>query len=102
MTDETIFATALEKADPAERASYLDDVCAGDAERRQRLERLLAAHARADRFLERPAAAPGNPDSGDTCMLDQEDSAPAEDKEGSLTFLVPSARPGALGRIGHY
>ena len=32
MTDETIFAAALEKADPAERARYLDDVCAGDRE----------------------------------------------------------------------
>ena len=31
MIEETIFAAALEKKDPAERAAYLAEACAGDA-----------------------------------------------------------------------
>ena len=31
MTDETIFAAALEKPTPAERSAFLDEACAGDA-----------------------------------------------------------------------
>ena len=57
MTDETIFATALEKSDPAQRAEFLAEVCRDDPERRQRLEGLLMAHARAVNFLERPPVA---------------------------------------------
>ena len=41
MTEEIIFATALEKSDPAERAAYLDQTCAGDAALRQQVETLL-------------------------------------------------------------
>ena len=54
MTDETIFASALEKADPAERAAFLIEVCGDDPERRKRLGGLLAAHDGAASFLERP------------------------------------------------
>src|SRR5262249_58308131 len=57
MTDETIFATALEKADPAERAAFLAEACGDDPARRKRLEGLLMAHARAANFLERPPVA---------------------------------------------
>ena len=45
MTDETIFATALEKPEPSERAAFLADACGDDTERRKRLEGLLMAHA---------------------------------------------------------
>src|SRR5262245_5117813 len=38
MTDETIFATALEKPDPAERAAFLAEACGDDPERRKCLE----------------------------------------------------------------
>ena len=48
----TIFAEALERTDPAERAAYLDRACGGDADLRRRVEALLAAHAGAGRFLE--------------------------------------------------
>jgi eukaryotic-like serine/threonine-protein kinase len=54
---ETIFLTALEKGRPAERAAYLEEACAGDAELRRRVERLLRAHPEAAGFLEQPAAA---------------------------------------------
>ena len=52
---ELIFAEALEKDDPVDRASYLDRACARSPEIRQRVERLLAAHDRAGLFLAVPA-----------------------------------------------
>jgi serine/threonine protein kinase/WD40 repeat protein len=54
---EAIFASALAKASLQERAAYLDEACAGDAELRRRLEALLEAHDKAGSFLEKPAAA---------------------------------------------
>ncbi len=83
MSEATIFATALEKHDPAERAAYLDRACAGDAVLRRRVEELLAVHDRAADYLERPAV--------------EQLTA-----EGGLDFLQPSDRPGALGRIDGY
>jgi serine/threonine protein kinase len=62
---EDIFLASLEKATPAERAAYLDEVCKGDAEVRRRVERLLQAHPRAGEFLEKPAVElAGTVDSG--------------------------------------
>src|SRR5437870_1827915 len=37
MSEETIFANALEKTGPDERAAYLDAACAGDPALRQRV-----------------------------------------------------------------
>src|SRR5438552_18690482 len=51
---EAIFAAALEKAIPAERAAYLDEACAGNAELRLRVDLLLKAHGDAGSFLEKP------------------------------------------------
>jgi WD40 repeat protein/serine/threonine protein kinase len=48
----TIFGEALEIASPAERDSYLDRVCGGDAEVRRRVEELLGEHANMGDFLE--------------------------------------------------
>ena len=50
MTEETIFEAVLDKSTPAERSAYLDEVCAGDAALRQRVEGLLLAHDRAAPF----------------------------------------------------
>src|SRR4051812_34675636 len=99
MTDETIFATALEKAGPAERAAFLTEVCGDDTERRERLEGLLAAHAGAVSFLERPAVAAHAPDGGDTRTFGHEGEAPADGDEVPLAFLAPAGRPDSLGRI---
>ena len=41
---------------PDERAAFLDQACAGDAELRRRVEALLAAHERPESLLDRPAA----------------------------------------------
>ena len=61
---EQVFFAALEKATPQERAAYLDEACAGDSTLRQEVERLLAAHPRAEGFLEVPIAGPA--DTADT------------------------------------
>jgi serine/threonine protein kinase len=50
-TDETIFDAARKLTDPAQRKAYLDQVCAGDAGLRQRIEALLGATVVADRFF---------------------------------------------------
>ncbi|HEX5271896.1 MAG TPA: bifunctional serine/threonine-protein kinase/formylglycine-generating enzyme family protein, partial [Gemmataceae bacterium] len=113
MNDETIFATALQKADPAERAAFLAEACGDDPARRQRLEGLLLAHARAANFLERPPAAAPDPDRGATQALTgtPEPGVAASQTAGGnngsaddepLTFLAPPTRPDSLGRIGHY
>src|SRR5262249_17895747 len=41
---ETVFFAALGKADPAERAPYLNEACGADADLRRQVDRLLAAH----------------------------------------------------------
>jgi serine/threonine protein kinase/WD40 repeat protein len=58
MQEQSIFSAALEKEDPAERAAFLDQACAGDPALRQRIERLLERHRQPDSFLEAPAAVP--------------------------------------------
>src|SRR5262245_24211254 len=55
MNERTLFLTALEKEDPAQRAAYLDEVCAGDAALRARVEALLESHQREGKFLDVPA-----------------------------------------------
>ncbi len=54
---KTIFIEALELADDAERAAYLESVCEGSPEVRVRVESLLAAIGQAGTFLETPALA---------------------------------------------
>src|SRR5438876_11071421 len=56
---KAIFMTALDKSDPAERAAYLAEACAGDELLRQRVELLLKAHSDPGSFLESPPAVPG-------------------------------------------
>lgn len=58
MTETELFAAALDKATPEERAAYLGQACADDEELRRRVQALLQAHAGADEILDRPAASP--------------------------------------------
>jgi len=73
MAERSIFLAALELADPAERAAYLDAACAADAVLRRRVERLLAAHDSGDDFLEPPAG-----------LAPTADPAPAADAPGTV------------------
>jgi eukaryotic-like serine/threonine-protein kinase len=54
---ESIFFNALEKSTPQARAAYLAEACAGDANLRRCVERLLNAHPKADDII--PAQTPG-------------------------------------------
>src|SRR6185295_9422410 len=78
------------KTAPEERAAYLDAACGNDAELRRRVERLLAAHPKADDFLEQPALAPlatgeDNPQF--------ENGSPAPQKTSDYQ---PACEPGAI------
>jgi serine/threonine protein kinase len=59
MTEETVFAAALEKTNPTEQATFLDQACAGDAALRARVETLLRSHERTHNSLTRPVAEHG-------------------------------------------
>src|SRR4051812_3126115 len=112
MTEEEIFLAALELSDPSARTAYLARACGADAELRQQVESLLAAHFKEGAFLDEPlvqqiGGAP-NPDgdpfrtrvaarNGGTSGGDTPDDEPTD-----LSFLRPSARADSLGRIGHY
>jgi serine/threonine-protein kinase len=52
---DLVFAEALDRPS-AERKAFLDQACAGDAELRTAVERLLLADEQSDTFLERPAS----------------------------------------------
>jgi WD40 repeat protein/serine/threonine protein kinase len=84
MTEREIFLGALDKENPNERAAYLDKVCAGDAELRQRIEELLQCHQHDDTFLEISAV---RQIAGD---------------DGALASLAPGREPDVLGRLDHY
>ena len=58
MNERDLFMAALQIEDAAERAAYLDRVCAGETALRQRVEALLAAFEQAGSFLQRPAGDP--------------------------------------------
>ncbi len=89
-SEQAIFLAALDK-DPAERAAFLDEACAGDAALRQDVETLLRLHAEPHRFLNVPA-------------VEQLAAAEAVLVTGAadLSFLTPSSEPGSLGRLDHY
>jgi serine/threonine protein kinase/tetratricopeptide (TPR) repeat protein len=52
VNEQTLFAEALERTDPRDRAAFLDQACQGDPALRARIERLLAQHEHAGDFLE--------------------------------------------------
>ena len=56
LNEREIFSAALDIADSAERARYLDSACGEDATLRARLEKLLRVRTESAGFLETPAA----------------------------------------------
>jgi serine/threonine protein kinase len=91
---ESIFFAALEKTSPAERAAYLDEACRGDSDLRYRVERLLEAHPQVGSFLQKPLAE--HPDET------QAHNAGSPAAGAVPDFLIPSEKPGSLGRLDHY
>jgi hypothetical protein len=90
MNEQTLFLAALDK-DPAERATFLDEACGGDATLRGNVEKLLRLHADTHGFLEVPAIEQlAGPNPG------------VENPAADLSFLAPSSEPGSLGRLDYY
>jgi serine/threonine protein kinase len=114
MTEREIFLAVLDLPDPQARAAFLDQVCAGDAARRTRIEALLRSHQVAGSFLANPAIASlqHNPPADATQQLSSATTphAPAKARiswapipEAEMfPFLGPASRPDSLGRLGHY
>ena len=82
---ETIYLSARELTDPAERAAYLAEACGEDAELRQRVEELLADAEAATAFFG---------DESDARMVDT--TQPSEPRD----LTAPTEGPGTV--IGHY
>jgi hypothetical protein len=57
MDEEAIFTAALELDSANQRAAYLDEACAGNADVRRKVEELLCAHVQAGNMLNKAAAA---------------------------------------------
>jgi serine/threonine protein kinase/formylglycine-generating enzyme required for sulfatase activity len=112
MTERDIFLAAIELPDLAERAAYIEKVCAGDATLRGRVEGLLRSHDIAGSFLGMPAAALPDPARAGAMKFDPaavpdtnltSDGVPHPDGDDELrSILAPATRPDSLGRIGHY
>ncbi|OWK45593.1 serine/threonine-protein kinase [Fimbriiglobus ruber] len=107
-----IFLAAVEHPDTTSRAAFVGHSCAGDAELRDRVERLLRTHDTGGSFLGTPAAVIPDPDHvemGSFAARAEPESvggargpASPDDGDDHSLFLAPSSRPDSLGRIGHY
>ncbi len=94
MREESIFAGALEIAEPAERAAFVADECGADSGLRRRVEALLQAHEQSGDLLDRP-------DGGLRPSTTGHDSGPAFGLVAAALLSQPIAEmPGS--RIGHY
>ena len=91
MTDGSIFAAALSKSSPEERAAFLDEACKGNPELRREVEALLQAHENAGSFLQRPLLS-------ETATL-----LPPTGPDGAHAGRIPSTSVESPGtRIGPY
>lgn len=97
MNERTILFEALEIADPAGRAAFLDEACGDDRELRQRVETLLRSHNDAGSFLEKTPAEIEE-------LLPTQDSGEASSSHDDTwqELLDVSDRPDAIGRLGQY
>jgi hypothetical protein len=57
MTERSIFLTALDISDPAERSAYLHQARRNDTALRQHIDELIEAEGKLNGFLDRPHAA---------------------------------------------
>lgn len=96
MDERGLFEVAITFTDLKAREEFLQKVCAGDPEKKKRLEALLAMHNRAGDFLESQA---GGNHSHTTEYMSGEDEAGLEEV---LKLLSPSEKKDSLGTLGHY
>ena len=95
----------------AERAAYLDAACAGDTAVRRQIEAMVLSHEDSGELLGAPEELlenGGATQADATAAFAQQarpsatQTEPAHAGPDDLAFLAPSARPGHLGRLGHY
>jgi serine/threonine protein kinase/formylglycine-generating enzyme required for sulfatase activity len=101
MTEEDILAEVLKIRDPAERATFLHQVCAGQAALHRRIEQKLQAQSQTKSLPKKPALDPSaatNPKPADTCSSPGGLAEPPD----ALAFLEPPRRMGSIGLLGHY
>src|SRR5262245_49017514 len=91
MNDETLFNLALDRPSN-ERADFLKEACGADEGRRRQIEALLHAHENPQGFLGKPCLTPPT--------LPTDGLHPQVTID--LSFLHPSSRTDALGRLDHY
>src|SRR5688572_998820 len=96
MTEESIFAAALEKKSPEERQAFLDESCRGNAELRAQVEELLSASNAAGSFFEHP---PAGLDVTVDAAAGNSDTQKSANWDGSLAFLKPCGKPGRIGKL---
>lgn len=89
---EALFFAALDIRTGVQRAAFLESACAGDAELRRQVEKMLDAHPRLGDFLKGPVAEQWLAEPGKS----------GDDEDGGLDFLEPATRPDSLGRLGHF
>src|SRR5262245_22235543 len=86
MNEDSIFLEALQQGSATARAAFLDQACAGNAELRDGIERLLRAHEKADEILH--AKAPGLPVTATTSVSERPGLQPLQaaeaDRRGRL------------------
>jgi len=110
MNERDICAAASERTDPAVRAAYLDEVCAGDTAMRMRVEHLLLSDP--DNTLGVPAVHTPAIGEGVTRTLppyahdpDYAETKAPDEGESDIELkklLSPSQEEGSLGRLDHY
>ena len=98
MTEDSIFASALSKATPEERAAFLDQACTGDTALRERVEQRLAAHAQS---VQGPTLDVGSEvDATLDSMTESSSAEVLKEGPGSLIGPYKLAQPIGAGGMG--
>ena len=102
MNERSIFAAAMDIADPAERAAYLDQACGPDTSLRQHLEGLLAEQEQLGSFLAQPLVS-SQPVGGTATHVGQLGSSLAHPLASPTPVLVQGLLSEGVGtRVGPY
>ena len=101
MSEETIFAAALEKGTKAERDAFLQEACDGDARLRRRVDALLNSHEDT-RFLKASALEGAANTLGGEAPAEMTATTVGTEADPPLDFLTEPEQTGSLGRLDHY